>query len=207
MGKTIEQDDRVEVTITGVFAQYRDVFTDYAGNVHETVRTADRGETVEVPAQEAARLKALGVVADDEADALAQALARAVNPNDVQSGQAPLVPSVSPPGGGVAPIGDLLTGDTGGPDSPPVVPDGSGPVPQPVLAPEGEHRGFDARGKTTVEVIEWLEEGKPSVSEVVAAANGDAEAAKVIIEAEDTVKGGDPRKTVVGPLQKIVDEA
>lgn len=183
--------DREEVTITGVFAQYTDTFVDYAGETREVVRTADRGETVEIPAGEAARLRALGVVEDPDTDALAATLARAVNPNDTNGPGHQPVPSVSPPSGGVAPVGDLLTGDTGDADTPAAA--GSG--------------AFDARGLEVVEVIEWLEVAKPNAGDTIAAANGDAAAAAVIIEAEDTVRGGDPRGSVVKGLQKIVDEA
>jgi len=200
MAKDIKQ-DRVEVTIKGVFAQYKDTFVDYAGETREVVRTAERGQTVEVPATEAALLRSLGVIEDPEADALAATLARAINPNDTNGPGHQPVPSVSPPSGGVAPVGDLLTGDTGGPDSPPVVPD----------APAGSSAAaggeYDARGREVVEVIEWLEESKPNAGDTISAAQGDAAAAAVLIEAEDTVRGGDPRASVVKALQKIVDEA
>lgn len=197
--KDKKQAEVVEVTISGVFAQYKDTFVDYAGETREIIRTAERGETVEMSAVEAARLRSLGVVEDPDTDALEATLARAVNPNDGNGPGHQPVPSVTPPSGGVAPVGDLLTGDTGGPDSQPVVtevPGGDGG------AADG---AFDARGLEVVEVIEWLEEKSPNAADTVSAAQGDAAAAKVILEAEDTVSGGDPRATVVKPLQKIAD--
>jgi hypothetical protein len=46
---------------------------------------------------------------------------------------------------------------------------------------------------------------KPKASEVVAAANGDVDRAQLLLEAEQSLQG-DPRKSVVEPLQQIIDE-
>lgn len=55
------------------------------------------------------------------------------------------------------------------------------------------------------ELVAWLEEKKPNVKDTVEAANGDTEAARRILQAEDTATGGDPRKGVVDRLGAILN--
>lgn len=56
------------------------------------------------------------------------------------------------------------------------------------------------------ELVNWIRDEKPNAAAVVAAANNDPERAQALIDAENEASGGDPRKTVVEPLQKIADQ-
>jgi hypothetical protein len=66
--------------------------------------------------------------------------------------------------------------------------------------------GFDARGKSDAELRDWLESENPTAPEVVAAANDDPGAAQALLDAESTVRKGDARSTVSGPLEKIAKQ-
>lgn len=69
----------------------------------------------------------------------------------------------------------------------------------------GEGGAFDARGKSLSEVESWIREQRPTAPQTVAAAKGDAPTAETVLEAEKLAQGGDPRATVEGPLQKVID--
>ena len=56
------------------------------------------------------------------------------------------------------------------------------------------------------ELAEYMEENKPTVAETVAMADGDPEAAKRILEAEDIVTDNDPRQGVIDGLSRIIGE-
>lgn len=108
-------------------------------------------------------------------------------------------PSVSPPGGGAAPVGTVVTGDTGAPDTPPPADAGTLQIVR-VDAP-------DVGEASVAELASWIEAESPNAADTVALAEGDPARAAKVLEAEQSATGGDPRKTVEGPLQKIIDDA
>lgn len=57
------------------------------------------------------------------------------------------------------------------------------------------------------ELIFWIKEDHPKVSEVVDAAEGDTELARRLLDAEDTATGGDSRKGVIEGLTAVVGQA
>lgn len=86
------------------------------------------------------------------------------------------------------------------PDAPGAAPDGD--TPAPAEAP-------DPGTAEQAELVAWLTSGppKPKPSDVVALADGDADYAEVLLDAEKAAHDGEGRKTVVEPLQAIIDEA
>lgn len=56
-------------------------------------------------------------------------------------------------------------------------------------------------------LVEWFEEERPTAREVVAAAEGNADKADMLLDAEETSTGGHSRKAVVTGLNKIIDAA
>jgi hypothetical protein len=56
-------------------------------------------------------------------------------------------------------------------------------------------------------LVEWFEDNKPSAREVINAAEGNADKADMLLDAEETASGGHSRKSVVTALNKIIDEA
>lgn len=196
-----QKEDRREVTIGVVFATYNDVVPSLVpgGPPRPVARSANRGQTVSIPASEAARLEALGALTTP-ADAQA-IIDRALNPADNQpEGGGPGAPgeplTVSPPSLGAEPTGDLTKGDTGGADVQPVS-----------VAPGEEASGptFDGRGADIDQAEAWLRSERPTAPQVVDAAHDDPEAAQTLLEAEQLVTNGDPRKTVEAGLQNIID--
>lgn len=189
---------KVKRTIRAVFAQYRETRTDLLDNDREIVATARRGETVEVAESEAKRLDALG--STEEAFAAQAVMDRALSADVPTAPDADARITASPPGRGVAPAGELVLPHGG---------EGSGaPVPDPEAGgtTTTTTASFDARGASLDEVTAWLRDSSPNATQTVEAANGDAEAAEVLLEAERIVRDGDPRSTVTGPLQKVVDK-
>lgn len=65
----------------------------------------------------------------------------------------------------------------------------------------------DASGKSVNDLIDWLEEEKPTAPQTINAANGDPEVASRLLEAEESVTGRQPRSTVTDALEKIIDDA
>lgn len=194
-----ETEDRREVTITAVFANYRDTVQIPGTEQRRAItRSARRGETVSIPASEAARLESLGAVGT--ADQVQAIIDRALNPTDNRAeGAAPTPGSpvdVSPPSLGVAPVGDLTTGDTGGDDVQPVTT---------TSGAAGEVVTFDARAADVDQAVSWLQSERPTAPQVVEAAHGDGDAAATLLEAEQVASNGDPRKTVVQGLEAIID--
>lgn len=55
------------------------------------------------------------------------------------------------------------------------------------------------------DTVEWLETRKPTIPQTVAAADGDAEVAERLLEAEQLVTGRDARQGAIDGLQKIID--
>lgn len=79
------------------------------------------------------------------------------------------------------------------------------PVDEPAFAGRAS-AGFDARGKSASEVSDWITAEKPNAAATVAAAHGDADAARVVLEAESAASKGDPRQTVEAHLKRIAGE-
>jgi hypothetical protein len=53
------------------------------------------------------------------------------------------------------------------------------------------------------ELVAWIRDNRPNAGEVVARAGDDPDMARALIEAENEASGGDPRKSVIEPLEKI----
>lgn len=77
---------------------------------------------------------------------------------------------------------------------------------------DGSEQSGDGGGELDVatadvqSVAAWIEEDKPSVSDVVNAADGDAATASKLLEAEGVATGGEPRKGVEEGLNKIIQD-
>jgi hypothetical protein len=219
--------------VTALYATYQAVQEDVAGNKTVVVRTAQRGESIDLAPSEVARLEALGAIAGPgedgataearreaaleqyraergDAEAVQAAVARALNPLDTVTDVTSPPVSVSPPSLGATPRGDVVTGDTGGPDSPPVVTDETGAVGGVVRAPEGGGVGGvvradapDVASSSVAELSAWISEESPNGSDTVALAEGDPELAAKVLEAERAATGGDPRKGVERKLTAL----
>jgi hypothetical protein len=213
----------VKRVVTALFATYTTVRADLVGNPREVVLTADRGELIELPQIEADRLEALDAVApegvavhDDAArraalldayraergdsEALERALARAVNPLDVQQPATSVQQSVTSPGLGAAPVGTVVTGDTGAADDQPpadTTPEGGTGA---VRADAPDVRAIEVGG-----LAEWIKSERPNGDDTVALAEGDAELAAKVLEAERVATGNDPRKGVERKLTALAD--
>jgi hypothetical protein len=61
--------------------------------------------------------------------------------------------------------------------------------------------------KSLEDLVEWLEEQKPTAPQTINAAGDDPAVAERLLEAEETVTGREPRTTVVDGLQRIIDNA
>jgi hypothetical protein len=59
---------------------------------------------------------------------------------------------------------------------------------------------------TDEELVAWIKEDKPTAHEVVDAAEGDPELARRLLDAEDTATGGDSRKSVISGLTAIIQQ-
>lgn len=55
------------------------------------------------------------------------------------------------------------------------------------------------------DLINWIDEENPTVSDVVDAANGDPELARRLLDAEESASGGDSRKGIVDGLGAIIE--
>lgn len=64
----------------------------------------------------------------------------------------------------------------------------------------------DPLSVTMSELASALDAAKATAPQVVALAQDDPERAQLLIDAEHLLGGGDGRKTVIEPLQKIVDQ-
>jgi hypothetical protein len=53
-------------------------------------------------------------------------------------------------------------------------------------------------------LVAWIKEQKPTAAAVVAAAENDSDKAEALLEAEVAATGGQPRKSVKEPLEKII---
>lgn len=73
---------------------------------------------------------------------------------------------------------------------------------------EEEAAAFDVATAGVDEIVEYLREKKPTAKETVALAGGDPDIAQRVLDAELALasdEGGDPRKSVVDPLEKIAE--
>jgi hypothetical protein len=189
----------VKRKIKSVFATYRTVARDLAGNEREVTRTAFRGEEVDVPESEAKRLDALGAVEIEEV------MARALNPTDVAPAPVGEPVSVSPPPVGIPPAGEYVTGNTGAPDTEPSTVISGGTINDRPLDAPGGTTAFVVGDKSVTEVADRLRSESPNATATVAAAGDDPGAAETLLEAERLVRDGDPRATVEKPLQAIIE--
>jgi hypothetical protein len=57
------------------------------------------------------------------------------------------------------------------------------------------------------ELVTWIKDSHPNINTVVDAAEGDADNARRLLEAEDKATGGDSRQGVVKGLTHIIDQA
>jgi hypothetical protein len=76
--------------------------------------------------------------------------------------------------------------------------------------PDGDDEGpadlSDEDFRSHDKLVTWIRDERPKAAEVVAAAGDDPDKAEALMEAENEASGGDPRKTVVERLQKIIDQ-
>lgn len=72
-------------------------------------------------------------------------------------------------------------------------------------APEGDAGGRPGAPDVTdtVALAAYIDEHSLNAEDTVALAGGDAAKAPAVLEAEKTAHGGDPRKTVAEPLEKL----
>lgn len=195
-------------TVAHVFANYRDE-VERGGKTRTIARSAKRGQQVTLSAAEAERLDSLGALVpkgEDGADlfnphtAAAELRDRILSAATTRAeGLAAALPAqltVSPPSLGVAPVGDVVTGDTGGD---PVQPPG---VVTP-LSGVGDAVSIDVAEAGPGQIADHIRDEKLNASDTVALAGDDPALAAKVLEAEQLAHGGDARSTVVGPLEKI----
>lgn len=203
----------VDRVVIGVFATYK------TPEDPPRVLTARRGASITVTEAEAKRLDGLGTVATLDLAGLAdherqakldryraergdaeavEAVARAVAPTDPIPDVTVPQPSVSPPGLGAAPVGTIVTGDTGGPDTPP-------PPEAATSAALPRADAPDIAEAPVAEIAAWISAESPNIGDTVVLAENDPALASKLLEAEQSATGGDPRKGVEDGLQKIID--
>lgn len=84
----------------------------------------------------------------------------------------------------------------------------------PVVAGDDEETGGDSGGVSDDdiadasapshdELVTWIRDERPNSATVVERAGDDPEMAQALIDAENEASGGDPRKSVVEPLERI----
>jgi hypothetical protein len=61
----------------------------------------------------------------------------------------------------------------------------------------------DASAPSHDELVAWIRDERPNSATVVERAGDDPEMAQALIDAENEASGGDPRKSVVEPLERI----
>lgn len=61
----------------------------------------------------------------------------------------------------------------------------------------------DATAPSHDELVTWIRDERPNSATVVERAGDDPEMAQALIDAENEASGGDPRKSVVEPLERI----
>lgn len=77
--------------------------------------------------------------------------------------------------------------------------------PGPVATEEDVNTGPDFSSHDML--VEWFEDTKPTAREVINVAEGNADKAEMLLDAEETASGGHSRKSVVNALNRIIDEA
>ena len=80
----------------------------------------------------------------------------------------------------------------------------AGTVPEAIQPAEGEGGGGNFAELGTHEMAEYLEQNQPNVDETLALVEGDPEAAKRLLEAENIVTDNDPRAGVERGVQRII---
>lgn len=200
-----------ERQVRGVFINYRRKTTGPNGETIVGLASAARGAPIDTDTLadgELERLERHGglMPAGQEVtpEAIEEVLARALNPLDVvrEDFGAPL--SVSPPSMGAEPRGDFTKGDTGvdPADQPPPL-----GTPTVDMGSEGTLLRTDAPDvDDTAALSQFIADERLNAQETVALAEGDPERARAVLEAEKAATGQDPRKSVVEPLQKIIDQ-
>lgn len=187
--------EKVRRQVKAAFVGFHELVVDLAGNKQVVRRTEHRGQVIDLPKSEAERLKdhlvpegqeILGTTTEDARAALERALA----PSTQGQGIPGPAPSISPPSLGAVPVGDVVTGDTGGPDSPPV-----GQEPSPATGAQPGDADLEAR----------IREDKLTVDDTVALADDDPARARRVLDAEAAANDGKPRKGVEDKLQAIID--
>jgi len=211
-----EKPATVKRRVSALMATYHAIITDVAGNNVATIKTADRGEEIELVKSEEDRLDGLGALAEPgksadetqaEADArldayraargdqsaVARAVERAVAPSPGQTEPVQPPDTVSPPGIGAEPRGDYTKGDRGAED---IIPVGD------TLSDGGIVRldAPDVATATVSEIADWISAEGPTVDETVALGEGDPDLSAKVLEAEGVATGGSPRKGVESKL-------
>jgi hypothetical protein len=215
-----------ERQVRTVFANFKVKTTLQDGRAGVGLKSKVRGEMIDVSTLadgELERLERNGALMPEGAEVtpgerLEEALRRALNPLDVMREDAGPPLSVSPPPLGAPPRGDFTKGDTGvdPADQPP--PD---PAERVVTINSAEQEALDRlRAESAEENVprtdapdvedtaalsEFIKSERLNASETVALAEGDPDRARHVLEAEKTATGHDPRRSVTGPLQKIID--
>ncbi len=72
---------------------------------------------------------------------------------------------------------------------------------------EDEVEVLDVAASSVVQISEWLTSVEPTVPQTLELAQGNAELAEKLLEAETVATGGEPRKGVEKELQKLIDAA
>jgi hypothetical protein len=74
-------------------------------------------------------------------------------------------------------------------------------------AEESEVEETPLTERSVEELISWIKDASPTEDELIAAADGDPDVAKRLLEAEGAATGGDPREGVVEGLAQVVANA
>jgi hypothetical protein len=202
--------DSQEYRIVGVGASYyapmKTIGPDGKPTVVYVYQFATRGQTVQLTEDQAERLEGLGAVKpydepksyDEMDETELRQLSGERGLRIVSSGADPDQPLRQDY------VQALKTYDTGADAG--VVGAASAPGGVVTVGPaEIERAGdFDATGKSATEVSDWISSERPNASRTVAAAQGDPETARVVLEAESSAHNGDPRATVTRQLEKII---
>lgn len=212
--------------VRGVFANYRRTVVAPDGSERVGLAMKTRGEYIgdDAAPGEIERLESLGMLMPeggeiDDVRALEEAVTRALNPLDVIRETPTPTMSVSPPPLGATPLGEFTTGDTGidPADQPDPLPTGTIVTTSPGVNAEQEALDAQRAGtnlprtdapdpEDTGALAEFIANEKLNAGDTVALAEGDPDRAALVLEAERNATGGDPRKTVEEPLQKIIDQ-
>lgn len=159
-------------------AIYFEPSKDALGAETTKVRTATRGQEINLTAEEEARLDAAGALlpagsSSRDAQARADALIDAYRAErgDPEALQRHVARAAAARTGG-----DIVNVDS-----------------------------IDVDGATVGELSAWIKESKPNVDDTVALAEGDPDRAQKVLDAETTATGGSPRAGVQSKLEKLIE--